>query len=320
MMRDTNNLTTRPVRTPPLGALKAFTVAARHESFALAAEELHVTHGAISKQIRNLEETLGEDLFARRNRGVFLTDRGRELSIKLSAIFQDLDNAVADFRGNQEPQPLVVSCEPTLCLKFLIPNLADLKSSTGLEVNVLAAGGRIDFRRDHIDLAVRRNDFPIDPHLHVANLAPELMGMVCAPSLEPLMGQQPDSVPALHTRSRPEAWQNWRLTQPNSPRFASNVIYEHFYMAIEGAMAGQGVAIASIHMVASDLASGRLKALGPFKPDGTRYVALSDSAHDTDTRRLIFIEWMAARMQANIEKQQDACHCAEQHDLARHNQ
>lgn len=311
MMSKTDDLITRSARTPPLGALKAFTVAARHESFALAAEELHVTHGAISKQIKNLEETLGEDLFARRNRRVFLTDRGRELAMKLSAIFQDLDNAVADFRGNQEPQPLIVSCEPTLCLKFLIPNLADLKSSTGLEVNVLAAGGRIDFRRDHIDLAVRRNDFPIDPHLHVIDLAPEFMGMVCAPSLQHLIEQQPNSVPALHTRSRPEAWQNWRLAQPTSLRFASNVIYEHFYMAIEGATAGQGVAIASIHMVASDLASGRLKALGPFKPDGTRYVVLSGASYETDNRRLIFIDWMARRMQAHIEKLQDTCHFTE---------
>ncbi|MCJ8509242.1 LysR family transcriptional regulator [Rhizobium lemnae] len=311
MMSRNSDLKSRPARTPPLGALKAFTVAARHESFALAAEELHVTHGAISKQIGNLEEILGEALFVRRNRRVFLTDRGRELAMKLSAVFQDLDNAVADFRGNQEPQPLIVSCEPTLCLKFLIPNLADLKSSTGLEVKVLAAGGRIDFRRDHIDLAVRRNDFPIDPQLHVKELAPEFMGMVCAPSVAKILEQHADSVPALHTRSRPEAWQNWRLSQPKSPRFASNVIYEHFYMAIEGAMAGQGVGLASIHMVASDLASGRLQALGPFKPDGTQYLALSASPYKTDTRHLIFIDWLARRMQAHIEKLQDVCHSTE---------
>lgn len=300
-MPDSFDFKSRMARLPQLGALKAFAVAARYESFVAAAQELHVTHGAISKQVKNLEESLGEPLFLRRNRAVFLTDRGRQLAARLSSLFLDLENIIADFRSNAYAQPLIVSCEPTLCLKFLIPNLGDLKESTGLDVKVLAAGGKIDFRRDHVDLAVRRNDFPIDPRLHVKELAPEAMGMVCAPQLAASLTQTPrPTITALHTRSRPDAWLNWRKTRNQTYKLASDIFYEHFYLAIEAAMAGQGVALASVHMVTTDMAAGRLAALGPFHQDGTHYLAVSNSDFATDERRLVFTEWLSRRMRAHL--------------------
>ncbi|MBB4007103.1 LysR family transcriptional regulator [Allorhizobium taibaishanense] len=312
---------TKMSRLPQLGSLKAFAAAARHESFVLAAQELHVTHGAISKQIKNLEENLGESLFSRRNRAVFLTDRGRQLAERLALVFEDLDQVLSDFRSRTQAQPLIVSCEPTLCLKFLIHNLSDLKNCTGLDVKVLAAGGKVDFRRDHVDLAVRRNDFAIDPRLYVRDLAPEAMVMVSTPEVAAVLRQagQDDArdakrraaaIPALHTRSRPDAWLTWRkgqvqnqaqhLTQPLPYHFGSDIFYEHFYLAIEAATAGQGVALASIHMVASDLAAGRLVTLSPVQQDGTQYLAVSNSDFASDPRRTLFADWLSRRMQAHL--------------------
>ncbi|WP_234903256.1 LysR family transcriptional regulator [Agrobacterium vitis] len=315
-MSDNSEFRSRMARLPQLGALKAFAVAARYESFVAAAQELHVTHGAISKQVKNLEESLGEPLFLRRNRAVFLTERGRQLAARLASVFQDLENVVTDFRSNAYAQPLIVSCEPTLCLKFLIPNLGDLKERTGLDVKVLAAGGKIDFRRDHVDLAVRRNDFAIDPRLHVRELAPEAMGMVCTPQVAADLNNAPrHSVPALHTRSRPDAWLNWCKTQPGTRKFNSDIFYEHFYLALEAAMAGQGVALASIHMVTTDMAAGRLAALGAFHQDGTHYLAVSNSDFAADERRLVFTDWLSQRMRAHLAQASTARPTAETRHL-----
>ncbi|MCJ2126720.1 LysR family transcriptional regulator [Methylobacterium sp. J-077] len=289
-------------RLPQLGALRVFESAARHGSLTRAAEELHVTHGAVSKQIRSLEADLGEALFVRRNRGVFLTERGRALAARLQSIFGDLHDALADFRSRGLAQPLVVSCEPTLCLKFLIPSLGEFVQATGIEVRVLAAGGRIDVRRDHVDLAIRRNDFAIDGAHHARVLCDEAMGPVCAPDALARFEAETGRfrLPALHTRSRPDSWATWkRLNRPVIACTADRT-YEHFYLAIEAALAGQGVVLASIHMVGRDVAAGRLCSPRGFWPDGTQYVALSAHPIEQDERASRFVDWLSARMNATL--------------------
>ena len=289
-------------RLPQLGALRVFESAARHGSLTRAADELHVTHGAVSKQIKNLEADLGEALFVRRNRGVFLTERGRALAARLRTVFETLEDALADFRETGAGQPLVVSCEPTLCLKFLIPSLGEILQATGIEVRVLAAGGRIDFRRDHIDLAIRRNDFSIDGALHAQVICDEAMGPVCVP--EALAGFEPAAgrfaLPALHTRSRPDAWAAWRRLDRPPIACEADRTYEHFYLTLEAALAGQGVALASIHMVGRDLAAGRLCGPVGFWQDGTQYVALSERPLAQDERAVRFVAWLSARMSAAV--------------------
>ena len=146
----------RQRRLPPLGSLRAFEVAARHQSIVAATAELNVTHGAVSKQIKLLEQELGAVLFERRNRGIHLTRSGQWLADRLGSVFVDLDRTMREFhRDGEELGPLTVSCEPTLCLRMLIPALTDLKNATGLDIRVLAAGGPIDFQRDHRILTYR---------------------------------------------------------------------------------------------------------------------------------------------------------------------
>src|SRR5476651_1200031 len=125
---------------PPLNALRCFEAAGRLSSFARAGDELHVTHGAVSRQVRQLEEDLGVLLFDRRNRRVRLTPAGQTLLDATVDAFTRVRDAVAAVRSVSNPVPLVVSCEPTLTQRWLIPRLPRLLSRCpGLLVHVLAA-------------------------------------------------------------------------------------------------------------------------------------------------------------------------------------
>src|SRR5450830_1027575 len=113
--------------SPPLAvnALRFFDIAARHESFVKAADELHLTHGAVSRQIRLLEESLGITLFERRNRAVFLTPAGVQLQAATQHAFAHLATVIETLRQTPLNTPLVVSCEPTIAMKWLIPRQSD---------------------------------------------------------------------------------------------------------------------------------------------------------------------------------------------------
>lgn len=292
-----------PVRLPSLTALRAFEAAARHDTLQAAADELHVTHGAVSRQIRQLEDELGEDLFTRRTRANVLNDRGRALATKLHDIFQDLAQALEEFHRDGIILPLSISCEPTLCLKMLIPALGDLKRQTGLDVKVLAAGGPVDFEKDGIDLAIRREDFRIDRNLSLYPLCEEATGPVLAPAQ--FADSKRDTVfqtVQLQTLSRPDAWKHWlRLTGVKRPR-TNKLTFEHFYLAIQAAQAGQGVALASVFMAAADIEAGLLVAPHGFTRDGTRYVCLSSATIRQDERKRTFCAWLADRMTRTLEK------------------
>jgi LysR family glycine cleavage system transcriptional activator len=293
---------TRP-RLPSLNALRAFEVAARKETLRQAADELHVTHGAVSRQIRLLEEEFGEPLFAQEGRGRALTPRGRELAERLHDVFTDLTQAIEDFhRDGGTARPLSVSCEPTLCLKMLIRSLGALKAQTGLEVKVFAAGGPVEFEGDGIDLAVRRSDFAIDANLDVFPLAEEAVGPVVSPAL--LQGDPIEilrRVPQLHSMTRPQAWQNWFQNAGIRAPKGRREVFEHFYLALEAAQAGRGVAMASVYMAAGDIDAGLLIAPRRFVRDGTRYVCLSPVPIAQDQRRHAFASWLSRYMQELAE-------------------
>ena len=125
-----------------LGTLRFFEAAARLGSFVQAAAELHVTHGAVSRQIRLLETSLGTPLFERRNRGVFLTPAGAQLRDAVQLAFERLDAALEAVRQPVRQGPLVVSCEPTIAMKWLIPRLGDFyQRHPEVQLHLFASGG-----------------------------------------------------------------------------------------------------------------------------------------------------------------------------------
>jgi LysR family transcriptional regulator, glycine cleavage system transcriptional activator len=283
-------------RLPPLNTLRVFEAAARHASFVRAAAELHVTHGAVSRQISQLESSLEVALFERRNRAVFLTQQGNTLLATCQDIMGRLADTVRAIKAPVAPLPLVLSCEPTIAIRWLVPRLPDFRSRyPELEIHLLTAGGPVDFARSHVDLALRRNDFNWGSQCHAEPVAPELMGPVCAPALlTPSLQTEPQRL--LQVRTRPDAWKRWRAITGLSIPSESSEPYEHFYLSLQAASSGLGLAIGSAYMVEADLKDGRLAAPFGFIPDGSQYVLLSPVPFDQDARRLACLDWFRQAM------------------------
>lgn len=281
---------------PVLSYLRAFEAAARLGSFVRAAEELHVTHGAISRQVKLLEQQLGVALFERRNRAIFLTPAGAVLAEAGGDVMARLGEAIRRLRAPAEHRPLVLSCEPTLAMRWLIPRLPGFRARHPElpAVHLLAAGGPVDFSRDRIDIALRRNDFAWADSAHAEPVGQELIGPVCSPA-----GGGLAEAPLLHTRTRPTAWARWSEISGHPAAGSRQQHFEHFYLSLQAAAAGLGTAIGSAYMVEDDLRAGRLRAPFGFVPDGSAYVLLSHEPFATDTRRVLFLAWLRDEMAAS---------------------
>ncbi len=269
-------------RLPPVTALRCFEAAARLESFSRAADALHLTHGAISRAVRLIEDDLGTALFERRSRRVFLTDSGRRLAQAVREAFGLIGEAARDIRNANVSGPITLSCEPTLLMRWLIPRLpAFYAAHPGIEMHLVAAGGQVRLGNG-IDLAIRRSDFPLLDTMHADVLFDERTGPVCRTDMVDRFFATTDDAPVLrgdtpllHTRTRPDAWATWSAASGAAPSPGPSHILEHFYLTLQAASAGIGVAIGSWEMVRDEIASGMLAAPLGFVGDGSRYLLLS---------------------------------------------
>lgn len=130
-------------RLPSLNALRCFEAAARLENFSRAAEALCLTHGAISRAVRTLEEELGCALFERRGQRVFLSEAGRRLLAGTGPALDLIERTSETLRAEAGPAALVLSCEPTLLMRWLIPRIAGfMQEQPRLSIQLVAGGGR----------------------------------------------------------------------------------------------------------------------------------------------------------------------------------
>jgi len=294
------------MKLPPLNTLRVFDAAARHLAFGKAAEELHVTHGAVSRQIRLLEDALGLALFERRNRAVFLTDAGRQLFEVTRALFEQLAAGLAKLRQPAAGAPLVLSCEPTIAMMWLIPRLPDFqRDHPGVQVHLYAAGGPVDFAAQGVDVALRRNDFEWDAALHAERVCEEWTGPVRRPGPAGAAGIDPAAddwggAPALSSATRPLAWRHWSRAAGLKPPRRAGPAYEHFYLSLQAAAAGLGVAVGSALMVCDALRDRRLEAPCGFTRDGSAYVLLSPRPCSEDPRAGGFLAWLRREAAASL--------------------
>ncbi|WP_097304752.1 LysR substrate-binding domain-containing protein [Pseudomonas chlororaphis] len=286
-------------RLPPLSALRCFEAAARLESFTRAGEALHLTHGAISRAVRALEEDLGTQLFERRSHRVFLTEAGRELLHSVEHAFDLIDAAARKLRTPDKAATLVLSCEPTLLMRWLIPRIpAFFAAHPDIPLQLVAGGGPFAFAQG-IDLAIRRNDFPWQPHTHAQWLFDEAIGPVCRPEQATHWArnaagtaQLSSTAPRLHSATRAQAWEQWLTLKGMEQAPGKEQVFEHFYFSLQAAVAGLGLAIAPWQLVRDDLESGLLVAPFGFIADDSAYFLLSPEAIDPDSAVARLLDWL----------------------------
>jgi len=172
---------------PSLDDLRAFETTARLGSVRVAADSLALTHGAVSRRITKLSEDLGFKLFEKSGRGLRLTAAGEVLNLTLGRFFTELATTVESLRAvNGRQNALVLSCEPSVAMRWLIPRLASFQAAhPDIALHLSVGGGAVEFRRDRIDLAIRRLDFALPEAWHVRRLFPEKVGPVMSPQLAP---------------------------------------------------------------------------------------------------------------------------------------
>lgn len=298
---------------PSLVALRCFEAAARLESFSRAADELHLTHGAISRAVRSVEEDLGAQLFERRNRRVFLNAAGRLLFDGVHAGLGQMARAAEAVRQQVAGRPLLLSCEPTLLMRWLIPRWGDFQARYPQHtVHLVAGGGSVEWGRG-IDLAIRRNDFDWGPNVQMQPLCAERMGPVCHPDrLAHFFALQSDGGLALrgdatllHSKTRPRAWEDWWKTQPDQPptqirqaQAGGDLVLEHFYLSLQAAAAGLGVAMGPQLLVEDDIAAGRLVAPLGFVPDGSQYCLLALQSWGAGSVQQLLVDWIQQQMKS----------------------
>lgn len=253
---------------PPLHALQGFEAAARHLSFTRASEELNLTQGAISHQVRELETFLGFPLFRRFARRIELTERGAGYFGVVKSVLGDLACASQDGAAAEMEGRLTVSVLPTIASFWLMPRLhLFTQSNPGIEVRISSQIDPVNLQKGDADVAVRVGKLPgrhydaLQPRislvmsndwegLHADEIFPDILVPVCSPALVasgPGLRQPGDLLryPLLHTSSRRYAWPDWlsavgvKASAPASPSPA----FGHFFMSLEAARASRGVSI-----------------------------------------------------------------------------
>jgi DNA-binding transcriptional LysR family regulator len=283
-------------RLPPLGALRAFEAAARLGGMTRAADELCVTHGAVSRQVRGLEAELGVALFCGPKGRLRLTAEGERLQAVLVDAFDRVARGVADVSARAEGE-LTVSCLGSFAMRWLIPRLPRFQAGhPHVEVRLTTTDVSSPSMPEGIDLAIRVGGPAWPRSVAVRPLFAEQAGPVLAPALARGLQQcRPADLARLtllHTATRPESWDEWFAIRALArPLAAVSRQFEHFYFMQEAALAGLGVAVGYWHLVADDVMAGRLVAPFGFDASGRRYVALM-SQHERPAARL-FADWLA---------------------------
>ena len=286
-------------RLPPLAALRAFEAAARHLSFSRAAAELFVTHGAVSHQVRGLEEHLGVSLFRRLHRRVILTEAGEVLFVKVRAALDLLEMSTEQVVAAYAPRPLVVSCIATFSMRWLMPRLYQFQAQhPEIDLRLSAPDSPVEFPRHDIDVSIRVGPAEWPADLEAQAFLAEACGPVCSPTW---LQQHPLARPEdlryhtlLHTESRKNAWSEWlRITGVADVDATTGKRFETFYFLLQAAVSGFGVAIGPDTLVADDIAAGRLLAPFGFVANGLSMYVLYPKSRP-ESAPLAFRDWLIA--------------------------
>jgi LysR family glycine cleavage system transcriptional activator len=306
------------MRLPPLQSLRAFDAAARHLSFTKAAEELFVTQGAISQQVRQLEEFLGFKLFHRLPRQIYLTEEGAQLAHATTAGFSRISDEIKRLMRVEETGVVTVSVLQSFAVKWLVPRLGHFREAyPDIDVRIHADDRLVDLHTESIDLAVRFGSGKY-PNLHCELLMHDEWFPVCSPAYlanNPGL-QTPQDIAGyqlLHDATvemdHPYAanWAFWLdAVGVTGVDVSRGLRFNSGDMVIQAALIGQGLGIARTSLAAFDLKAGNL--VRPFAQSvassGAYYLVYPEE-HLKRPRVLAFVSWLKEEVAATLREIDD---------------
>ena len=291
---------------PPLNSLRAFESAGRHLSFSKAAEELNVTPGAISQQIRTLEEFLEIKLFKRRNRSIVLTEPGQLLLPLLAEGFTSITEAVDAVRRSQRDEPLTISAAPSFTSRWLIPRLCKFQAlHPEIDVRIDASSRLVDFIHEDIDVGIRFGTGEFEGLDPVYLFSFDLIA-VCSPDLiHEGAGLRNLSDIRYHTLLHSDdadldpSWPDWAMwlatAEVDDIDPSRGIYFKQGEMIINAAIEGQGIALVGSVLAAGEIEAGRL--VQPFEtrlPVRLSFHLVTSRQKARDTKVIAFREWILA--------------------------
>jgi LysR family glycine cleavage system transcriptional activator len=288
-----------PIRNLPLAALRAFEAAARHVSYSRAAEELNLTHGAISFQMRALKAELGVDLFKRDGRRMVLTPEGQRLFSYVRDAFERLEHGMADVRAARRGQMLTVSVHPGLASFWVIPRLGDFqRRHPEIDVSLLPTITLTDFSRDDVDMALRYGPGRW-PGVTAVKLMDEEIFPVCSPGFNNgVLPRQPRDLAALPLlRDARQPWNDWfRSIGLDLPEPSRGPLYTEPSLVLQAAAAGHGIALARGALAKPEIEAGRLVRLFARSARASfSYYIVYPPASASLPRIVAFRDWLLAQ-------------------------
>jgi LysR family transcriptional regulator, glycine cleavage system transcriptional activator len=308
----------RKRRLPPLNALRGFEAAGRHLSFTKAAEELFVTQGAISRQVQELETYLGHKIFVRLTRQIQLTDEGTQFYRVVQRVLDDLESACDNLSERNQKKTLTISVLPTIATIWLMPKLhllADIYPD--IEVRVISSIEPADLLLHDADIAIRVGRLPgrryerLQPRIdiemlsnwsgvHADELFADRLLPVCLPELlktSPSEAVELTNYPLIHTSTRRHAWRDWfrahEVAWSKEP--AAGLQFGHFFMALDAAKQGRGIALVpDIVLAQNEGAKGlSVPVMSDVTSAGEYYLLIHESRID-DPQVQKFRTWILA--------------------------
>lgn len=283
----------------PLLALRTFVEVGQRGSIKAAAEAMHVTSGAVSQQIRLLEDRAGVQLFTRERVGLRLTEAGAGVHPALLQAFEQIEKAVQTLDRIKTRQTLTVSTVATFAASWLVPRLGRFNQRhPHIEVRVEATSAVVDMRRDRVDVALRHG-LGVYPGLHVTRLMAPVLVPVARPGLIPrdaVIRTPQDCLnhPLLHDSDRAD-WPLWLAAHgvAADPRAERGTAFEDDFLLIRAAEAGQGLALVPSEYAADEIAAGRLVQVldKPWPARFAYYVVTRPDAIERPEVKA-FVEWV----------------------------
>lgn len=289
---------------PSLNALRAFEASARLGSMSHAAHELGVTPGAVSRHVVALEDMFGVQLLKRLPQSVESTPEGSRLAGKLGQAFKLIEEGIAQL----EPAPLTLSCSATIMMHWLIPRLRNFKEAhPDVELRLDVNYADVDLVREEVSVAIRNDMVPPPEDVIVKHLMTEEVGLVGAPDYFRRYGipRNPQDLAGLRmlgSKTRGSGWADWlRIMGWETAASKPHEMYEHFYLMIQAASFGLGLAVAPKMIVEEEIRSGRLAAPLGFVSSGHNMV-LWIAPHLRAARDVrLLVDWLTVEESGSVD-------------------